>query len=388
MSEKFRRSNYKSLRKDKEEDKDKKDIESFTSKDGSVTIIKKEKAHKNYRFNKLIKNDEDAKIIQDFCRLKMKPILEKKKEEEQKRIQKEQEEAKAETNSKRGFFSKYRKNLMKQQENESQNKEQETQKNNNNDDEANKYKKIKENSGESKKENKEEQNTEENSNGKKLFRRKFQKNLENSNENTSDKVKNEQEEINISNRYKRKKYNSEEKKEQKEEKKPKFLPTYHEKKKIDKNSSETDKKNDLNDKNYKYQKIEVIPVRLCDDYEEYPRMRFYSPVKPQLVEPYLYPEIIITEIRFEENFIPPSNIGYSRGFNNNINYYKPNLSRNESFYRNQNYYGGQIFKTQTRPFANVNISRNSRNDGYILRRKQNTQFTNHELKTSYVSGYS
>ena len=78
MSKRFRRFNYKSI-KEEEDDKDKKDIKSFTSKDGSVTIIKKEKAHKNYRFNKLIKNDEDAKIIQDFCRLKMKPILEKKK---------------------------------------------------------------------------------------------------------------------------------------------------------------------------------------------------------------------------------------------------------------------------------------------------------------------
>lgn len=390
MSARFRRSNYKSLIKDKEEDKDKKDVESFASKDGSVTIVKTEKIHKNYRFNKLIQNDEDAKIIQDFCRAKMKTILEKKREEKRKNIQKEQEEAKNTTNSKRGYFSKYRRNFQKQQENESQNKEQETE-NNKNNDEINKSKKINENSGENKRENQTKENTEENNNGKKLFRRRFQKDFQNSNENTLDKVKNEQEESNLSNRYKRKKYNSKEKKEQKEEeKKPKYIPTYHEKKKIDKNSSQLE--NDFNDKNYRYQEIEAIPVRFCDYYEEYPRMRFYSPGKSFLVEPYLNPEIIITKIKFEENFIPPSNIGYGRGINNNFNYYNKNITKNESLYRNKNSYGRQIFKTQysneyklSRPFENANISRNN---GYIVRRKQNTQFHNHELKASYASEYS
>ena len=99
MSGRFRRFNFKSIKEDKELDKDKKDIDSYVSKDGSITIVKTEKLNKNYLHNKLIINDEDAKIIQDFCRKKLKPILEKKREEEQKRIEKEKEEAERSSNN-------------------------------------------------------------------------------------------------------------------------------------------------------------------------------------------------------------------------------------------------------------------------------------------------
>ena len=249
---------------------------------------------------------------------------------------------------------------------------------------------MNENSGEDKRNNQTGQNIEESNNGTILHRRRFQNSLQNSNENiSSEKVKNEVGESNLI-RYKRKK-NFSEKKEQKEER-PKFVPTYHEKRKVEYNSSLLNNRNNTIDKNYKFQVFEVIPVKLCSDYNEYPRMRFYSPEKTQYVVPYLNPDFIITEIKFEENYIPQSNIGYSRGFNNNINYYKQNLSRNESFYRNQNLYGRQILRNQyknenkyTRPFTNANISGNQ---VYKIERKQNSQLNNHELKVSYASGYN
>ena len=393
MSGRFRRFNFRSLKEDKEIDKDKKDIDTFTSKDGSVTIVKTEKIKKNYFHNKLIKSDEDAKIIQDFCRKKMKPIFDKIKEEEEKRIKKEQEEAeKNASNSKRGYFSRYRRHLKEEQDNSNENKDkdketQDTQ----NKDLIYKSKRIIENIEGNERDNQTEKNNEESYNGKKFFRRKF-KNDKNSNENaSSEKVQNEQEENNNSIRYKRKKINYDENNEQKEEeKKPKFVPTYHEKKKEE---IKIDNENDLIDKNYKCREIEVIPVRLCDDYDDYyyPRMRFYSPVKPQFVEPYLNPDIIITKITVDKTYIPQNNIGLQGSFNNNANYYKQNLSRNESFYRNQNLYGRRIFATQyrneyslSRPFTNVVFSRNDVNK---LGRSQNPQFNNHGLKTSYASGY-
>ena len=389
MSKRFRRFNYKSI-KEEEDDKDKKDIKSFTSKDGSVTIVKEEKIHRNYRFNKIIRNDEDAKIIQDFCRLKMRPIMEKIKEENEKKIQKEQEETQNDTNNlKRGDFSRYKRKLMNEQESSNANKSLVTQ-NNQNNNEVYISKKMNENTGEDKRNNQTDENIEESNNGTILHRRRFQNSLQNSNENiSSEKVKNEVGESNLI-RYKRKK-NFSEKKEQKEER-PKFVPTYHEKKKVEYNSSLLNNRNNTIDKNYTYQVFEVIPVKLCSDDNEYPRMRIYSPEKTQYVVPYLNPDFIITEIKFEENYIPQSNIGYSRGFNNNINYYKQNLSRNESFYRNQNLYGRQIVRNQyknenkyTRPFTNANISGNQ---VYKIERKQNSQLNNHELKVSYASGYN
>ena len=145
MSGRFRRFNFKSIKEAKELDKDKKDIDSYESKDGSITIVKTEKLNKNYLHNKLIINDEDAKIIQDFCRKKLKPILEKKREEEQKRIEKEKEEAeRSSNNSEKGYFSKYRRHLMKEKENSNESKTQEIQ-NIQNNEEIYKSKKLKEN---------------------------------------------------------------------------------------------------------------------------------------------------------------------------------------------------------------------------------------------------
>ena len=393
MSGRFRRFNFRSLKEDKEIDKDKKDIDTFTSEDGSVTRVKTEKININYFHNKLIKNDEDAKIIQDFCRKKMKPIFDKIKEEEQKRIKKEQEEAeKNESNSKRGFFSRYRRHLKKEQDNSDENKDKDKEiQDSQNKDEIYKSKRIKENIEGNERDNQTEKNNEESYNGKKLFSRKFQKNAQNSDENaSSEKVQNEQEEKGNSIRYKRKIITYEDKNDQNDEQKPKFVPTYHEKKKVE---HKIDKEDDLIGKNYKCRKIEVIPVRLCDDYDDYyyPRMRFYSPVKPKFVEPYLNQDIIITKITVDKTYIPQNNIGLQGSFNNNANYYKQNLSRNESFYRNQNLYGRRIFPTQYsnecnlyRPFTNVVFSRN---DGNKLGRSQNSQFNNHGLKTSYASGY-
>ena len=394
MSGRYRRFNFRSLKEDKEIDKDKKDVDTFTSKDGAVTIVKTEKIKKNYFHNKLIKNDEDAKIIQDFCRKKMKPIFDKIKEEEQKRIKKEQQEEaeKKEINSKRGFYSRYRRHLKKEQDNSDENKNKDTEiQDSQNNDEIYKSKRIKENIEGNERDNQTEKNNEESYNGKKLFRGKFQKNAQNSNENaSSEKVQNEQDEKDNSIRYKRKIITYEEKNEQNEEKKPKFVPTYHEKRKVE---HKIDNEEDLIGKNYKCREIEVIPVRLCDDYDDYyyPRMRFYSPVKPKFVEPYLNPDIIITKITVDKSYIPQNNIGLQGSFNNNVNYYKQNLSRNESFYRNQNLYGRRIFPIQyrnecilSRPFTNVVFSRN---DGNKLGRSQNSQFNNHGLKTSYASGY-
>lgn len=49
MRGRFKRSYYKSINKEKEKDEEVKDIETFTSKDNSVTtIVKKEKINKNY----------------------------------------------------------------------------------------------------------------------------------------------------------------------------------------------------------------------------------------------------------------------------------------------------------------------------------------------------
>lgn len=387
MSASLRRSNYNTLKKDKEIDKEKKDIESFTSKDGSITIVKTEKTHKNYRFNKLIKNDEDAKIIQNFCRAKMRPILQKRKEERQKIIQKEEEEKESNSNNLKGdYFSRYRKNILKEQGNSSSSKSKETQiKQDNND--IYKSKKMNENSKENKSGNQIDENSENTNNGKNLFSKGYRKNLQNSNENnSSDNAINELEENNFSSRLKRKKYNNLQKNNLKEEQqKQEFVPTYHEKKKIEYNNSQLDRNN--YDKNYKYQEIEVIPLRFCDDYT----MNFYSPYNLQYVEPYINPDIIITEIKFEENYIPQNNIGYVRGIKNNINYYKQNISRNERFFKNQNSYGRQINKTSYKgeykyksPFTNVI---DSRNDSISLGRSQNSQFNNHELKTSYASRY-
>lgn len=385
MSGRFKRFRHKSLKESIETDnKDNKDIQYFTTSDGSVTVVKKEEVRKNYRNNKIIRNDEDAKIIQDFCRKNLKVIMKKQEEEEKlKKKQKEQEES--QSSSRRGYFSKYRRSLIKQQEGTSLKNSVEKEKINN-DTEINKSKNLNESAEKNKGGNQTEQNNEESNNGKKFHRRRFLKNSQNSNQistqekeininsTSSGKMKNEQEETNnVKNVIilRRKKFNSEEKKAQREEElKPKFLPTYHayhEKKKYEQNYSQLENENDPN---YKYQVIEAIPVKFYDDYfNNNSRMRFLSQVKPLYVQPYLNPNIIITEIKFDSNYIPrlqsSYDYGYASGITNNIKPYRSNISRNDNLLNNKNSYRTQIIKTQykndykyTRPFANIDNSRN------------------------------
>ena len=360
MSGKFKRFPYKSLREIKEtEDKN---VDIIASADGSVTVVKKEEIRKNYRNNKLIRNDEDSKIIQDFCRKHL-HFTEKKEKEE--KIEDDKKEQEAQNTSQRGYLSKYRRNFRKQQENENSNKSPEN-------------KNIINENTENNNNNQSEQNKEESNSGKKYYRRRFFKSSQNSNQNgspekdssyhnkvninaiSSGKDKNEQEEINNSIRYKRKKYISEEKKE--EEKKPKFVPTYHEKKKYIENDKQMDYSNL---KNYKCQIIEAIPVKFFNDYD-FSSRRFLSPVKPLYVYPYLNPDIIITKIKLDDNYIPQSNIGYVSGINNfsrNNNLYKNNISRNDN--KNKNLFRREIFSSQYKteykyihPFTNIDNSRN------------------------------
>lgn len=366
MYGRFKRFPYKSLKEVKETEN--KDVDIIESADGSVTVVKKEEIRKNYRNNKLIRNDEDSKIIQDFCRKHLHFSEKKKKEENLEDDKKEQE---TESSPKRGYFSKYRRNFVKQQENESSNKSPEKQN-------------IINENAEKNNNNQTEQDKEDSNSGKKSYRRRFFKKSENSNQNgslekdnsyqnkinvnsiSSGQNTNEQEENNISFRYKRKKYNSEEKKDQKEEeKKHKFVPTYHEKKKYVENDSQMDI-NYSTLKNYKCQVIEAIPVKFFNDYDYNSRMRFLSPVKPLYVHPYLNPDIIITKIKLDDNdnFIQQSNIGYgyTRGINNNLNSYRNNISRNDN--KNKNLFGREIFSSQYKteykyiqPFSNIDNSR-------------------------------
>ena len=360
MSGRFKRFPYKSLKEVKEMEN--KDVDIIESADGSVTVVKKEEIKKNYRNNELIRNDEDSKIIQDFCRKHL-HFSEKKKKVET--LEDDKKEDEAQSTPKRGYFSKYGRNFRKQQENESSNKSTEKQNNINENEENNNN-------------NGTEQNKEESNSGKKFYRRRFFKKTENSNQNgsiekdssyqnkininsiSSGQDKNEQEENNNSLRYKRKKYNNEEKNE--EEKKPKFVPTYHQKKKYVENDSQMDK-NFSTLKNYKCQVIEAIPVKFFNDYDYSSRIRFLSPIKPLYVCPYLNPDIIITKIKLDDNFIQQSNIGYASGINNNINSYRNNVSRNEN--KNNNLFGREIFSSQykteykyIRPLENIDNSRN------------------------------
>ena len=357
MSGRFKRFPYKSLKEVNETDN--KNVDVFTSKDGSVTVVKKEEIRKNYKNNKLIKNDEDAKIIQDFCRKYLHFTKKSIKEENLEDNKKEQE---TQSTSNRGYFSKYRRNLNKQEENESQEKQ-------NN---------INENSDKNNNNNQTEENKEESNSGRKYYRRRFFKKSENSNQNDSiekdssnqNKIKNKNniEENNAPLRLKRKNYYSEEKKEKTdEEKKPKFFPTYHEKKKYIENDSQFDNKNYSNLKNYKCQIIEAIPVKFCNDYDYgyTSRMRFLSPVKTLYVQPFLNPNFIITKIKLDDDYLQKSNIGYASGINNNINYNRNNFSRNDYSYKNNDLFGREIFKSQYKteykymnPFSNIDNSRN------------------------------
>ena len=369
MSKRFRRFYNKSLKEVNEIDD--KNVDIIESADGSVTVVKKEEIRKNYRNNKLIKNDEDSKIIQDFCRKHLRFSKKNIKEEKVEDVKKEEE---TQSTSKRGYYSRYKKN-KNQQENQSSNISPEKKNN------------INENTDKNNN-NQTEQNKEETNSGRKYYRRRFFKKSEETNqkgspeENSSNqnkinvnsistgKDKNEIEENKSPLRYKRKKHNSEEKKEQIEEKKPKFVPTYHEKKKYVGNDSQFGNKNFINLKNYKCQEIEAIPVKFCNDYDYgygySSRMRFLSPVKTLYVQPFLNPNIIITKIKLDDNFIQSSNIGYASGINNNIYSYRNNFSRNDTSYKNNNnLFGRNIFKSQYKteykymhPFPNIDNSRN------------------------------
>ena len=369
MYKRFKRANYKSLKEEIETDK--KNVDVFTSADGSVTVVKKEEIRKNYRNNKLIKNDEDSKIIQDFCR---KHLHYTKKKEKEEKVEDDKKEEEVQSTSKRGYFSKYRRNLKKQKENESSNISPEKPNSINENSDKNNNNNV----------NQTEQNKEESNSSRKYHRRRFFKKSENSNQNEtaekdnsnqnkvninsipSEKDKKALEEINVPLRFKRKKYNSEEKKEKFEEKKPKFVPTYHEKRKYVENDSQMDKYSNL--KNYKSQILEAIPVKFCDDYYDYgynSRMRFLSPLKTLYVQPFLNPNIIITKIKLDDNYLQSSNIGYASGINNNVNYYRNNISRNNNSYNNNNLFGREIFKSQYKteykyihPFSNIDNSRN------------------------------
>ena len=369
MSKRFRRFYNKSLKE--VDEMDKKNVDIIESADGSVTVVKKEEIRKNYRNNKLIKNDEDSKIIQDFCRKHLRITKNTKKEEKVEDVKKEEE---PQSTSKRGYYSRFRRN-KNQQENETSNISPEKQKS------------INENTDKNNN-NQTEQNKEETNNSRKYYRRRFFKKTEESNQNGSpeenssnqNKItansiskgkdkndKNEIEENKSPLRYKRKKYNSEEKKEQIEDKKPKFVPTYHEKKKYVEKDSQFNNKL-INLKGYRCQEMEAIPVKFCNDYDYgygyNSRMRFLSPVKTLYVQPFLNPNIIITKIKLDDNFIQRSNIGYASGINDNPYSYRNNISRNGN-YNNNNLFGREIFKSQYKteykyihPFSNIDNSRN------------------------------
>ena len=330
MRGRFKRSYYKSNNKEKEKDEAVKDIETFTSKDNSVTtIVKKEKINKNYRFNKLLINDEDAKIIQEFIRAKLKLLIINKNEENKKQIQKEQEDINnSSNNSKEKYLSKYKQKLSKEKGSLNENICLETKNNINS--QFNKSKKINEYSQEHKIINKKNENNKGLNNNKKILNKEFKNNLQKSNNN---KANNEIEENNSIN-LERIKISKVEKKIKKEEN-YKFIQAYHEKKSIENNNSSLTNKINLNDKNCKYQLIEVIPVRFYCDNNENSRKEFHSNQKPIYVKPYLNVDYIITNITTENNYISNSKDGYKRD-NNNINFNnKPSLFKNENQYKNE-----------------------------------------------------
>ena len=172
-------------------------------------------------------------------------------------------------------------------------------------------------------------------------------------------------------------------------------------------------------KNYELQVIEAIPVKLVDNYNS--QMRNYSYPKPQYVEPYLNPEIIVTGIKLGKSggkFGYQSNIDYARRCNTNyFNQFNKQITdsfhdfdnllnnddqrdfRNDPFYRNVDLkyselsveprndilrsYNKQIKKYE-RPFSNVNSEIKNSNDrnGNRLSRQQNSEINNHKLKVS------
>ena len=169
-------------------------------------------------------------------------------------------------------------------------------------------------------------------------------------------------------------------------------------------------------RNYKYQLVELIPVKLCDDYDS--KIRNISNPKPQFVQPYINPELIISEIKFNNNKnVKLSNIDFARDNNNPNIFHKQttdsfndfdnleecdeqgnfrNELQNDELYKNvdlkysdisleQNKLKSQNKKGQKyiRPFTKVDISNKKELNGVNLKRKQNSELSNHKLTTSY-----
>ena len=167
---------------------------------------------------------------------------------------------------------------------------------------------------------------------------------------------------------------------------------------------------------YQYNIVEVIPVKLCNNYSS--KTRFFSYPKPQYVKPYFKQGVIITDIKCENsnnnNNINKSNIDYPRVYSNqnlpnrqtiesfrdfdNLEDYDAqdrykNDMKNDDTYKNVELKYSDISseknRTQkyVRPFTNVE-KKNNKNEikGYILRRNQNNHINNHKLIKSYATG--
>ena len=151
-------------------------------------------------------------------------------------------------------------------------------------------------------------------------------------------------------------------------------------------------------------------------------MRNYTHPKTQYVQPYLKPEIIITEIKLHQQgckFGNQSNIDYARGYStnyfkqfnkqindsfhdfDNLQEYDQRDFRNDPFNRNVDLkyrelsvepennvlksYNGQV-KNYGLPFTNVEIKNCNYRHGNGVLRKENSQINNHKLKVSNGSG--
>ena len=170
--------------------------------------------------------------------------------------------------------------------------------------------------------------------------------------------------------------------------------------------------------NYKYQVVEVIPVKLCNDYDS--KIRNISNPKPQYVQPYINPELIITEIKLNNNKnVKLSNIDFARDNNNPGIFHKQttdsfndfdnleecdeqgnfrNELQNDELYKNVDLKYSDISLEQSklksqnkkgqkyiRPFTKVDINNKKELNGINLKRKQNSELSNHKLTTSYCT---
>ena len=172
--------------------------------------------------------------------------------------------------------------------------------------------------------------------------------------------------------------------------------------------------------NYKIELIEVIPVRICENYNPDSNNRkmniSYSYSKPQYVQPYFNPNIIVGEIFYNDNKnIKKSNVDYIRDlynsqvtasfndFDNLQEYEEQGDFRNDEIYRNVDLKYSDISAAEQnilrnknsirqnkgqqqqyiRPFTNVEMKNKSEIKGVSLMRKNNTGINNHKLTTSY-----